>query len=131
MRLTTRGGSGYEDLFARSSLHVSITVRPTRLVLYTKRSVSMNEVLVYRRTLSRLSPVSLHTAHFVLYCTDAESIEAFLYLPDSSILCRKLYVPRISTADTGNTASEPVQRRLSDERLDDSFADSVRRKSFP
>ena len=52
---------------ATSSLHVSMTVRPTRMVVCTKRSVSINDVRVYWRTSRRFSPVSFHTARFALY----------------------------------------------------------------
>ena len=52
---------------AKSSLHVSMMVRPMRLVVCTNRSVSINEVRVYWRTSRRFSPVSFHTAHLALY----------------------------------------------------------------
>ena len=57
----------------------------------------------------------------------AESMEASLYLPGSTMLCMKLNVLRISTVGIGNTATEPVQRRLSDDWRED----VVRMKFFP
>ena len=54
-------------LAVSSSLQVSMRVRPTRSVVWTKRSVSRNVVRVYWRTLRRFSPVSFHTARLAFH----------------------------------------------------------------